>query len=127
MSKTYTKSDLQRVYLSDIYSFFDHLRKRPKFYLEQTVIEELIGFISGYTLPFSLSNSPKTKDNPWREFESFRYWLSTKDPELWQNHQAALTPIIKAIADQNNSSAYKQFWVEWDHFVVTNKEETTTN
>ena len=109
-------SKIDLINFDDIVDYFDLLEWRPGISLEQTSIEELVGFINGYLLPYSLRPS---SNNPWTLFGVFKAWLQDRFPNEWQKfgfHKLSLIALMKTISEKENNSPYDQFWKEWSLF-----------
>jgi hypothetical protein len=109
-------NDIEPIIFEDIENFFDWLEKRPSFSLEYRTIEELIGFINGYLLPYSLKPN---SNNPWALFNVFGAWLQDRFPNEWPKdgfNKLSFITLMKIISEKENNTPYEQFWKEWSLF-----------
>ena len=106
-------NEIRTINRSDIFSFLGYLHMRHNYFLEQSSIQELIGYINGYVSGYIYDKSP---DNPWIQFENFKYWLIQRNEALWKDSSGSLIMLFSRISEKNGVSSFDQFWIDWNSY-----------
>lgn len=94
---------------NDIFSWLKYVKRGQNLYLPSGTIEELIGYMRGYTESYVYEES---SSNPWITYESFKYFVSQKNKKIWESNEGELFAIFRSIS----SDSVGAFWEYLDLF-----------
>ena len=115
----YDSSHIQVIELAkNLYALIDQIRKRPAMYFGADSITALQNFINGYIYACHAKDMEENERPPWGDFHEFvraktGFYESTSG---WCN-------MILDVNDRDEAKALAMFFVLFDTFLATAKEE----